>query len=259
MVIPSYTEEKDIGHSRLVKTTHTKTMKQIVQSSFLISYMVELLLGLTNYLMAAIEEICLTHSNVLISTETLLRKLSVRLLDGLTGLRELRNNLIKKVTMINKTVKCAITSTRRYLGVFLPISLMILSAIFQWGDELGEFLIQRFGVVYGLYMRPIVIALFPIVILAILSLPNFEKLNQLIWFSKFTKDQINYISKSYIYSVGSFASLSLVVVLMTLFAYSENGINWQNSKDYLVLYLVFVLVVTPMFHVFNLRRAPQKG
>lgn len=153
-------------------------------------------------------------------------------------------NLIKKITGV----------VIRYFSVFLPITTLILLPIYLYGEDLGIFLIDLLGPTLGLYIRPILISLIPITIFSLLRLPSFNKFNEIISFRKISTQQIHFIYKSYIYSLGSFAFITFVVVFMTVFVSRAAAINWYTAKDYIFVYLLLMLVITPMFHIFNIRK-----
>jgi hypothetical protein len=134
----------------------------------------------------------------------------------------------------------------RYLTVFLPLTLALLLPIYYWGDLLGAGLIQLFGNALGLFLRPLVISMLYIFILAVMLSSRFEKFNQHLWFSRFNTDEIKRIYKTYIYGITSIFGITLIVVCLTL-TFGENFlINWFDSRNYLSLYFLVVLVFAPL-------------
>jgi hypothetical protein len=124
------------------------------------------------------------------------------------------------------------------MGVFIVFFTIWL------GELLGDLLIGFFGDSLGLFVRPLVISGIVIALLYGLSMPLLVKTNQLIWFKRFTAEQINAIYRRYIYGVGSFAFLTTLVVLNTYFALIAS-IFWFNTGDYLIGYLLVLLVIIP--------------
>jgi hypothetical protein len=135
------------------------------------------------------------------------------------------------------------------MGVFIVFFTIWL------GELLGDLLIGFFGDSLGLFVRPLVISGIVIALLYGLSMPLLVKTNQLIWFKRFTAEQINAIYRRYIYGVGSFAFLTTLVVLNTYFALIAS-ISWFNTGDYLIGYLLVLLVIIPAA---SLREANDKN
>lgn len=154
-------------------------------------------------------------------------------------------------------IKKVLAPIIRYLLVFIPISGLMLFLIMEYGDELGIYLIDQLGPVYGLFIRPIVIVVIPMIILGVLSLPIFDSFNRYLWLKRLNKEQISFIYKSHLYSLGSFALLTLTIILMTLFISHTEGVNWYTAKQYVFYYLLLVLFGTPILHVIHLGN--QKG
>ncbi len=137
----------------------------------------------------------------------------------------------------------------RYLTVFLPLTLALLLPIYYWGDFLGAGLIQLFGDALGLFLRPLVISMLYIFILAVMLSSRFEKFNQHLWFSRFKTDEIKRIYKTYIYGITSFFVASLIVVLFTLFLGSDFLISWFNVSSYLFGYFLLILALVPLITI----------
>lgn len=135
----------------------------------------------------------------------------------------------------------------RYLAIFIPMSLLLLVPMYLYGDELGLMLIAKFGNAIGLYIRPIVMASTYIIVLVILMSPKLEKFNSFLWLNKLDYEEIKNIYRAYIYGIGSFALLTLLIILNTIFFHSANGVNWFNAKDYLFVYFLVVLFALPFF------------
>lgn len=154
-------------------------------------------------------------------------------------------NLFKKFTI----------TIFKYFSVFIPITILILAPIYLYGDELGLFLIDTFGPVIGLFIRPIVIAIIPIIVFSFLHLSLFNKFNELISLNKVSIQQMHSIYKSYIYSLGSFILLTLAIIFKTLFISHTYGVNWYSARNFIFIYLISVCLVTPIFHVLNLRKS----
>ena len=126
------------------------------------------------------------------------------------------------------------------------MSVLIVIFTFWLGELLGDLLIGYFGDSLGLFIRPVVISGIVVALLYILSMPLLVKTNQLIWFQRFTAGQINAIYRQYIYGVGSFAFLTTLVILNTYLALI-GSITWFNAGDFLIGYLLALLVVIPIF------------
>jgi hypothetical protein len=141
----------------------------------------------------------------------------------------------------------------RYLIVFIPITLVLLIPIYYWGNLLGSGLINLFGEVQGLFLRPLVISLLYIFIFTALLSSRVEKLNQYLWFNKFSTQEVKRIYKTYIYSITSVFVVTLLVVCLTLFFGSDFWINWFNSRHYLSYYFLIVLVLSPFIAIFPRR------
>jgi hypothetical protein len=112
------------------------------------------------------------------------------------------------------------------------------------GELLGHLLIGVFGDSLGLFIRPLVISGIVIALLYCLSMPLLVKTNQLIWLKRFTTEQIYTIYRRYIYGVGSFAFLTTLVVINT-YLVLIGSISWFNTSDYLLGYLLVLLIVIP--------------
>jgi hypothetical protein len=134
----------------------------------------------------------------------------------------------------------------RYLIVFLPVTTVILLPIYFWGDLLGASLFQLFGDVLGLFLRPLVISVLYICVFALMLSTRFEKFNQYLWFSRFSIQEIKRIYKTYIYGITSIFGVTLIVVCLTLSLGENFWINWFDSREYLSLYFLVVLVFTPL-------------
>jgi hypothetical protein len=134
----------------------------------------------------------------------------------------------------------------RYLIVFLPITLALLLPIYFWGDFLGATLIQLFGEVLGIFLRPLVISMLNIFVFAVMLSSRLEKFNQYMWFSRFSTQEIKRIYKTYIYGLTSIFGITLIVILLTLFLGSDFWINWFDSRNYLSLYFLVVLLFAPL-------------
>ena len=134
----------------------------------------------------------------------------------------------------------------RYLIVFLPVTTVILLPIYFWGDLLGASLFQLFGDVLGLFLRPLVISMLYICFFAVMLSSRFEKFNQYLWFSRFSTQEVKRIYKTYIYGITSIFGVTLIVVCLTLFFGENFWINWFNSRNYLSLYFLVVLVFAPL-------------
>jgi hypothetical protein len=128
------------------------------------------------------------------------------------------------------------------MGVFIVFFTIWL------GELLGDLLIGVFGDSLGLFIRPIVISGIVMALLYGLSMPLLVKTNQLIWFKRFTTEQINSIYRRYIYGVGSFAFLTTLVILNTYLALIAS-ITWFNTSDFLIGYLLVLLVVIPAIYL----------
>lgn len=135
----------------------------------------------------------------------------------------------------------------RYLCILIPMSSLLIVPIYFYGDEFGLVLIDKFGDTTGLYIRPLVMVAIYIITLGILLYPKLEKLNEALWLKQLDYVEIKNIYKTYIYAISSFGLITLLVVLKTSFAYTADGINWFNTKDYLFIYLVVALCVSPFF------------
>jgi hypothetical protein len=128
------------------------------------------------------------------------------------------------------------------MGVFIVFFTIWL------GELLGDLLIGVFGDSLGLFIRPVVISGILIALLYGLSMPLLIKTNQLIWLKRFTTKQINLIYRQYIYGLGSFAFLTTLVVLNTYLSLIAS-ITWFNTSEYLIGYLLVLLVLIPTFCV----------
>jgi hypothetical protein len=128
------------------------------------------------------------------------------------------------------------------MGVFIVFFTIWL------GELLGNLLIGVFGDSLGLFIRPVVISGIVIALLYVLSMPLLVKTNQLIWFKRFKAEQIDAIYRYYMYGVGSFAFLTTLVILNTYLALIAS-ITWFNTSDFLIGYLLVLLVVIPAFCV----------
>jgi hypothetical protein len=134
----------------------------------------------------------------------------------------------------------------KYLAVFIPMTAILLLPIFYFADVLGEQLIAMFGETGGLFMRPLVISGIYIGLLTLLLSPSLTKVNSYLWFKCLSDIQIRTLYKTYIYGLGSFAVLITLLILMTLFFYSKESINWFNTRDYMFFYLLIVLAISPI-------------
>jgi hypothetical protein len=141
----------------------------------------------------------------------------------------------------------------RYLIVFIPITLVLLMPIYYWGDLLGTGLINLFGDVLGLFLRPLVISLFYIFIFTVLLSSRVENFNQYLWFKKISAQEVKRIYLTYIYGITSIFVATLIVVCLTLFFGSDFWINWFNSRNYLSSYFLIVLVLAPFIAIFPRR------
>jgi hypothetical protein len=139
-----------------------------------------------------------------------------------------------------------------YLVIFIPMTLLTLAPIYYFGGDLGELLIEKFEVTTGLYLRPLVISVILILALLLLSSTKLEKLNELLWLRQFSKEKIKSLYWTYIYGIGSFALLTLLIVIKTIFFYSANDINWFSSRSYLWGYFLLILLFSPV--VFLVKR-----
>jgi hypothetical protein len=137
----------------------------------------------------------------------------------------------------------------RYLIVFLPVNTVILLPIYFWGDLLGATLIQVFGEVFGLFLRPLVISMFYIFVFSAMLSSRLEKFNQYLWFSRFSTQEIKRIYRTYIYGITSIFGVTLIVVCLTLSFGANFWINWFDSRNYLSLYFLVVLVFAPLIAI----------
>lgn len=135
----------------------------------------------------------------------------------------------------------------RYLSILIPMGALLLAPIYLYGDQLGLLLIEKFGDTTGLFIRPLVMAAIYIITLGILLSPKLQKLNEALWLKQLDYVEIKNVYKTYIYAICSFSAITLLIVLKTSFAYTADGINWFNTKDYLFIYLLAVLCVSPLF------------
>ena len=126
------------------------------------------------------------------------------------------------------------------------MSVLIVIFTFWLGELLGDLLIGYFGDSLGLFIRPVVISGIVIAFLYGLSMPLLVKTNQLIWFKRFKAKQIDAIYSYYIYGIASFAYLTTLVILNTYLALIAN-ITWFNTGDFLIGYLLALLVIIPVF------------
>jgi hypothetical protein len=147
---------------------------------------------------------------------------------------------------ISQSTRNIFFSLIKYLAVFVPFTLMLLLPIFLWGDFLGIALINLFGEVYGLFLRPLVISIFYVFVLTGMLLPIFQRFSQYFWFNKFSAQLVMRIYKTYIYGITSFFVMTLLVVCLTLLLRADFWINWFNSRNYLFGYFLVVLVVAPL-------------
>ena len=134
----------------------------------------------------------------------------------------------------------------KYFGIFMFMGILIVFSTFWLGELLGGLLIGYLGDSLGLFVRPVLISGIVILLMYGLRMPLLVKTNQLIWFKCFTTVQINAIYRLYSYGVGSFAFLTTLVVLNTYLALL-GGITWFNTSEYLLSYLLILLVVIPVF------------
>jgi hypothetical protein len=67
-----------------------------------------------------------------------------------------------------------------------------------------------------------------------------------LWFSRFSTQEVKRIYKTYIYGITSIFGVTLIVVCLTLFFGENFWINWFNSRNYLSLYFLVVLVFAPL-------------
>jgi hypothetical protein len=123
------------------------------------------------------------------------------------------------------------------------------------GELLGDLLIRYFGDSLGLFIRPLVISGIVIALLYGLSMPLLVKTNQLIWFKRFKAEQIDAIYRYYIYGVGSFAFLTTLVILNTYLTLIAS-ITWFNTSDFLIGYLLVLLVVIPAIYLKSVSNKP---
>jgi hypothetical protein len=130
------------------------------------------------------------------------------------------------------------------------MSVLIVFFTLWLGELLGDLLIGVFGDSLGLFVRPVVISGIVILLLYGLRIPLLVKTNQLIWFKRYTTEQINAIYRRYIYGVGSFTFLTTLVVLNTYIALIAR-ITWFNTSAYLLGYLLVLLVIIPLFCLKN--------
>jgi hypothetical protein len=143
-------------------------------------------------------------------------------------------------------MKKAFKTLIQYLSIFIPMGVLIVFFTLWLGELLGDLLIGFFGDSLGLFIRPVVISGIVIALLYGLSMPLLVKTNQLIWFKRFKAEQINAIYRRYIYGIGSFAFLTTLVILNTYLALIAS-INWFNAGEFLIGYLLVLLVVIPAF------------
>ena len=134
----------------------------------------------------------------------------------------------------------------RYLIVFLPVTTLILLPIYFWGDLLGASLFRLFGDVLGLFLRPLVISILYIFVFAVMLSSKLEKFNQYLWFSRFSNQEIKRIYKTYFFGITSIFGITLVVVCFTLSLGENFWINWFDSRNYLSLYFLVVLIFAPL-------------
>jgi hypothetical protein len=157
--------------------------------------------------------------------------------------------------MTNNFIRYFLLPIFKYLAIFIPMTLLILAPIYYFGGDLGELLIEKFEVTTGLYLRPLVISGILISVLLLLSSPKLEKLNELLCFRQLSKEKVKLLYKTYIYGIGSFALLTLLIVIKTIFFYSTNDINWFSSRSYLWGYFLLVLFFSPV--IFLIKRKVQ--
>lgn len=150
---------------------------------------------------------------------------------------------------IAKSLRSVFSILMRYLIVFAPITLVLLLPIYYLGDLLGTSLIQVFGDVLGLFFRPLVISMLYIFVFAVMLSSRVEKFNQHLWFSRFSTQEIKRIYKTYIFGLTSIFGITLIVVLLTLYLGSDFWINWFDSRNYLSLYFLVVLMFAPLIAV----------
>jgi hypothetical protein len=151
--------------------------------------------------------------------------------------------------IIAQSLRMLFSILMRYLIVFLPLTLALLLPIYYLGDLLGASLIQLLGDVLGLFLRPLVISMLYIFIFVVMLSSRVEKFNQYLWFSKFSIQEIKCIYKTYIYGLTSIFGITLIVVLFTLLLGLNFSINWFDSRDYLSLYFLVVLMFAPLIAV----------
>jgi hypothetical protein len=151
--------------------------------------------------------------------------------------------------IIGQSLHSVFSILMRYLIVFLPLTLVLLLPIYYLGDLLGATLIQVFGNVFGLFLRPLIISLLYIFIFAVMLSSRLEKFNQYLWFSRFSTQEIKRIYKTYIYGITSIFGITLIVVCLTLFFGANFWVNWFDSRNYLSLYFLVVLVFAPLIAI----------
>jgi hypothetical protein len=149
-------------------------------------------------------------------------------------------------SFLTNTLRYFLLPIFNYLVIFIPMTLLILVPIYYFGGDLGNLLIEKFEVTTGLYLRPLVISGILILVLLLLSSSRLEKFNELLWFRQFSKGRIKSLYSTYIYGIGSFALLTLLIVIKTVFFYSANDINWFSSRSYLWGYFLLVLFFSPV-------------
>jgi hypothetical protein len=142
-------------------------------------------------------------------------------------------------------MKKALKTLIQYLSIFIPMGVFIVFFAIWLGELLGDLLIGFFGDSLGLFIRPVVISGIVIALLYGLSMPLLVKTNQLIWFKRFKAEQIDAIYRYYIYGIGSFAFLTTLVILNTYLTLIAS-ITWFNTSNYLIGYLLVLLVVIPV-------------
>jgi hypothetical protein len=147
---------------------------------------------------------------------------------------------------IGQSLRSVFSALMRYLIVFLPLTIVLLPPIYYLGDLLGATLIQVYGEVFGLFLRPLVISMFYIFVFSVMLSSRLEKFNQYLWFSKFSTQEIKRIYKTYIYGITSIFGVTLIVVCFTLSLGANFWINWFDSRNYLSLYFLVVLVFAPL-------------
>jgi hypothetical protein len=147
---------------------------------------------------------------------------------------------------IGQSLRSVFSSLMRYLVVFLPLTTVLFLPIYYLGDLLGATLIQVFGEVFGLFLRPLVISMFYIFVFFAMLSSRLEKFNQYLWFSRFSTQEIKRIYKTYIYGITSIFGITLIVVCFTLSFGANFWINWFDSRNYLSLYFLVVLVFAPL-------------